>query len=154
VLDTCVYIDELQGRPPAPLDELLETRIVNHSTVCLAELTHLFGRLDPDLGEAGMLAGMVSRVRLRTRGQGDPVQRRQPVFFTRWSGDGASWPALHATSTISISSCRRGAPLLRANGIKPMSAAWAGRCRGVSAEGASQDLGSAAREAFPLPCEN
>ena len=46
-LDTCVYIDMLQGRTPASVDNLLEARIFNHSTVCLAELTHLFGRLDP-----------------------------------------------------------------------------------------------------------
>lgn len=92
LLDTCVYIDVLQGRTPASVDELLEARIVNHSTVCLAEITHLFGRLDPAhsdtkavlrelrrmisdiphhrlsapsetaMGEAGMLAGLVSRL--------------------------------------------------------------------------------------------
>jgi predicted nucleic acid-binding protein len=92
LLDTCVYIDVLQGRTSASVDELLETRIVNHSTVCLAEMTHLFGRLDPAhsgttgvlreirrtiddiphhrlsapsqtaMGEAGMLAGLVSRL--------------------------------------------------------------------------------------------
>lgn len=92
MLDTCVYIDVLQGRSPQDVDRLIETRIVNHSTVCLAELTHLFGRLDPahpgtkgvlrelsgviaDIpghrlsapsvsaaGEAGMLAGLVARL--------------------------------------------------------------------------------------------
>lgn len=92
LLDTCVYIDVLQGRTPARVDELLEARTVNHSTICLAEITHLFGRLDPAhsgtkgvlrevqrtisdipdhrlsspsvtaMGEAGMLAGLVSRL--------------------------------------------------------------------------------------------
>jgi predicted nucleic acid-binding protein len=92
LLDTCVYIDVLQGCTPADVDELLEARVVNHSTVCLAELTHLFGRLDPThpntksvlrevrrtiedmpahrisspsetaMGEAGMLAGMTGRL--------------------------------------------------------------------------------------------
>ena len=92
LLDTCVYIDVLQGRTPASVDELLEARVVNHSTVCLAEITHLFGRPDPAhsgtkavlreirrtiddipphrlsapsetaMGEAGMLAGLVSRL--------------------------------------------------------------------------------------------
>lgn len=47
LLDTCVYIDVLQGRTPPSVDVLLEARIVNHSTVCLAEMTHLFDRLDP-----------------------------------------------------------------------------------------------------------
>ena len=92
LLDTCVYIDVLQGRTPQGVDDLLQARIVNHSTVCLAELTHLFGRLDPAhpgtkgvlrevrrtiedmpdhrlsspsapaMGEAGMLAGLVARL--------------------------------------------------------------------------------------------
>lgn len=97
--DTCVYVDVLQGRSLASVDELLETRIVNHSTVCLAELTHLFGRLDPAhpatktvlreirrtiedipghrlfspsetaMGEAGMLAGLVARLSGAERGE-------------------------------------------------------------------------------------
>jgi predicted nucleic acid-binding protein len=90
--DTCVYVDVLQGRTPTVVDELLQARIVNHSTICLAEMTHLFGRLDPAkagtkdvlqeirrtiedipghrlsppsvtaMGEAGMLAGLVARL--------------------------------------------------------------------------------------------
>lgn len=92
LLDTCVYIDVLQGRSPPVLDALLSLRIINHSTVALSELTHLFGRLDPahpntrkalteltgviaDIpahrlsrpsqraaGEAGMLAGLATRL--------------------------------------------------------------------------------------------
>ncbi|MCL2713377.1 MAG: hypothetical protein FWD68_01960 [Alphaproteobacteria bacterium] len=92
LLDTCVYIDVLQSRTPDVVDELLDARIINHSTICLAEMTHLLGRLDPThgetsgvvealqqtvgdiadhrlsapskaaLGEAGMLAGLVSRL--------------------------------------------------------------------------------------------
>ena len=92
LLDTCVYIDVLQGRTPPAVDMLLEARIVNHSIVCVAELTHVFGRLDPShpgtkavlrelrqtiedmpvhrlsapsvtvIGEAGMLAGLVARL--------------------------------------------------------------------------------------------
>lgn len=91
MLDTCVYIDVLQGRTPTEVDDVLVQRISNHSTVALSELTHLFGRLDPahastratlreltgvieDLpahrltapsarvaGEAGMLAGLAAR---------------------------------------------------------------------------------------------
>lgn len=74
------------------MDQLLQTRVINHSTVALSELTHLFGALDPahaatagvlkplaqtidDIpqhrltapsvraaGEAGMLAGLVMRL--------------------------------------------------------------------------------------------
>ena len=47
LLDTCVYIDVLQRRAPERVKRLLTTRLSNHSGVVLAELTHLFGRLDP-----------------------------------------------------------------------------------------------------------
>lgn len=47
LLDTCVYLDVLQGQTPTEVDDLLQLRIVNHSSVALAELTHLYGRLDP-----------------------------------------------------------------------------------------------------------
>ncbi len=92
LLDTCVYIDVLQGRTPIAVDRLLQMRIVNHSTVALSELTHLLGALDPGrpqtadvlkalgrtiddipqhrltapsaraCGEAGMLAGLTRRL--------------------------------------------------------------------------------------------
>ena len=93
LLDTCVYIDVLQGKTTRAVDTLLDLRLINHSVACLSELTHLFGRLDPadprtkialrqitgviaDIpnhrlgtpsaqacGEAGMLAGLVERSR-------------------------------------------------------------------------------------------
>jgi hypothetical protein len=47
LLDTTVYLDGLQDRSPAEVDQLMRMRICNHSAVCLAELTHAFGRLDP-----------------------------------------------------------------------------------------------------------
>jgi hypothetical protein len=98
LLDTCVYLDVLQGKSPPEIDELLQLRIVNHSTVALAEMTHLFGRLDPNhpgtrgtlsmigsviddipahrltapspraFGEAGMLAGLATRLGGRVSG--------------------------------------------------------------------------------------
>lgn len=46
-MDTCVYLDVLRAKTPVEVDALLQTRIINHSTTALAELTHLFGRLDP-----------------------------------------------------------------------------------------------------------
>lgn len=48
LLDTCVYIDQLQNRSPALLDRLIATRLVNHSTVAIQELMHTVGVLDPD----------------------------------------------------------------------------------------------------------
>lgn len=92
LLDTTVYIDFLRDHLPHALDQLLDMRIANHSSVALAELTHLMGRLDPrDVrtaetlgrltetienipahrlttpsmaawGEAGMLAGVIARL--------------------------------------------------------------------------------------------
>jgi hypothetical protein len=47
LIDTTVYLDTLQGRTPATVDDLLRYRRIFHSAVCLAELTHAFGRLDP-----------------------------------------------------------------------------------------------------------
>lgn len=47
LLDTTVYIDTLQGRSPEALDGLISLRTCHHSTVCLAELTHAWGRLSP-----------------------------------------------------------------------------------------------------------
>lgn len=47
LLDTTVYIDVLKDRTPAYVDSLLVHRTNEHSAVCLAELSHAFGRLDP-----------------------------------------------------------------------------------------------------------
>jgi len=47
LLDTTVYIDVLKGSSPPELDQFIKRRICNHSSVCLAALTHAFGRLDP-----------------------------------------------------------------------------------------------------------
>jgi predicted nucleic acid-binding protein len=100
LIDTTVYLDALQGKTPAAVDDLLRYRSIFHSAVCLAELTHAFGRLDPAhsaakkalaaLGgaiddiprhrlfapdtelwsKAGMLAGKVLRLGRIPRGQG------------------------------------------------------------------------------------
>jgi predicted nucleic acid-binding protein len=59
LLDSTVYIDTLQGKTPVEVDDLLRYRSVFHSTVCLAELTHAFGRLDPkDPRTAKVLASL------------------------------------------------------------------------------------------------
>jgi predicted nucleic acid-binding protein len=47
LLDTCVYVDVMQGRAPQRVMKLIEVRLCNHSSVVLAELTHLSVRLDP-----------------------------------------------------------------------------------------------------------
>jgi predicted nucleic acid-binding protein len=47
LLDTSVYIDQMQNRSPEILDELIAQRQVNHSTVAIQELTHTVGVLNP-----------------------------------------------------------------------------------------------------------
>ncbi|KUM26326.1 hypothetical protein AU467_22580 [Mesorhizobium loti] len=99
-LDTSVYLDVLQGRSPVEVDTLLTYRLCHHSAVCLSELTHAFGRLDPkhpsakavleaiaatveDIpnhrlhapdaaiwGQAGVLAGLLFRLRNLPKGEG------------------------------------------------------------------------------------
>jgi predicted nucleic acid-binding protein len=111
LLDTCVYIDVLQGRTPTTVDDLLEARILNHSTICLAELAHLFGRLEPThagtkqvlrevrrtiedipshrlsapstmaMGEAGMLAGLVTRLSGIDRGEGPSLLNDASLYL-------------------------------------------------------------------------
>ena len=47
LLDTCVYIDQMQDRSPEVLDDLIAQRQVNHSTVAIQELMHTVGVLNP-----------------------------------------------------------------------------------------------------------
>ncbi len=99
-LDTSVYLDVLQGRSPMEVDTLVTHRLCHHSAVCLSELTHAFGRLDPEhasttaalgtlqatiediprhrlhapdtaiWGQAGILAGLLFRLSKSPKGQG------------------------------------------------------------------------------------
>lgn len=104
LLDTSVYIDVLQARLPQPAKDLVAARNINHSSIAVAELSHLFGRLDPlhpgtgsvleeisevigDIRphrlsspsvaatiEAGIVTGTIARLR------GLPKVDRQPLF--------------------------------------------------------------------------
>ncbi|MGO4566484.1 type II toxin-antitoxin system VapC family toxin [Rhizobium sp. 2YAF20] len=47
LLDTCVYIDGMQGRSPDVVADVLDVRQVNHSTIAIQELMHTIGVLDP-----------------------------------------------------------------------------------------------------------
>jgi hypothetical protein len=56
LLDSCVYIDQMQDRSPQILDDLVAQRQVNHSTVAIQELMHTVGVLDPsDARTAGVI---------------------------------------------------------------------------------------------------
>ena len=57
LLDTCVYIDQMQDRSPQVLDDLIAHRQVNHSIVAIQELMHTVGVLGPsDARTAGVVA--------------------------------------------------------------------------------------------------
>jgi hypothetical protein len=56
LLDTCVYIDQMQDRSPQVLDDLIAQRQVNHSTVAIQELMYTVGVLRPsDARTAGVI---------------------------------------------------------------------------------------------------
>jgi predicted nucleic acid-binding protein len=56
LLDTSVYIDQMQDRTPEALDDLIAHRQVNHSTVAIQELMHMVGMLNPsDVRTAGVV---------------------------------------------------------------------------------------------------
>jgi predicted nucleic acid-binding protein len=62
LLDAVVYIDTLQDRSPPEVDEITSLRICNHSAVCLAELTHAFGRLYPQHPETSNALSRISQM--------------------------------------------------------------------------------------------
>ena len=47
LLDTAVYIHQLQGKTPPTVDAIVGTRLVNHSVVAMQEMLHAIGVLDP-----------------------------------------------------------------------------------------------------------
>ncbi len=64
LLDACVYIDQMQGRSPPLLDDLIAQRQVNHSTAAIQELMHTVGVLDPaDRRTAGVVAEIGKQIK-------------------------------------------------------------------------------------------
>lgn len=64
LLDTCVYIDRLQGRVPAIVPALMAARPINHSSVAIQELMHTVGVLDPgDARSSAAIAAIRGLVR-------------------------------------------------------------------------------------------
>lgn len=47
MLDTCVLIDQLQGRLPKNIEERIVARTIVHSPIVVGELSFLIGRIDP-----------------------------------------------------------------------------------------------------------
>jgi predicted nucleic acid-binding protein len=48
LLDTCVYVDQMQDRSPAIIEELIAQRQVNHSMIAVQEMMHSVGALRPE----------------------------------------------------------------------------------------------------------
>ena len=64
LLDTCVYIDQMQNRSPQVLDDLIAQRQVNHSAVAIQELMHTVGVLNPsDVRTAAVTAEIGKQIR-------------------------------------------------------------------------------------------
>jgi hypothetical protein len=95
LLDTTVYLDVLHGRTPVEVDNLLRFRICNHSAVCLCELTHSFGRLDPGHRETKsalkVLRGVIENV---------PVHRLHAADSDTWGTAGMLAGALFRLSNL------------------------------------------------------
>jgi hypothetical protein len=68
LLDTCVYIDQMQNRSPQMLDDVIAQRQVNHSTVAIQELMHTVGVLRPSDGRtAGVIAEIGKQINAMPR---------------------------------------------------------------------------------------
>ena len=48
LIDTCVYLDRMQGKAPSRLYELMGSRLNIHSSIAVQELAHPLGVLVPD----------------------------------------------------------------------------------------------------------
>lgn len=85
LLDTCVCIDQMQGRAASVVERLVDTRQVNHRAIAIQELMHTAGRfLSP-----GETHGFGNHDRSEVnRGHAGPSR-----LHTRCRGPGARCPA-------------------------------------------------------------
>lgn len=63
LLDSCVYIDQIQDRLPQALDDLITQRQVNHSTVAIQELMHTIGVLRPSDPRTAVVAEIGGQIK-------------------------------------------------------------------------------------------
>jgi hypothetical protein len=64
LLDTCVYIDQMQDRSPQVLDDLIAQRQVNHSAAAIQELMHTVDTLNPsDRRSAAVIAEIGKQIK-------------------------------------------------------------------------------------------
>ncbi len=62
LLDTCVYIDDLQGKISPVLKDLIAIRHVNHSAVAVQELMYAVGALDPADPRSRLVVDKIGRM--------------------------------------------------------------------------------------------
>ncbi len=66
LLDSCVYIDGLEGSRPPSVEAILRTRTLTNLSVVLGELSHNLGRLHPrhrhTRQHLGELAGVIEAI--------------------------------------------------------------------------------------------
>ena len=72
-LNACVYLDMLEGCTPEAVDKLLTHRIYHHSSVRIAELTHVFGGLDPAEARGMSVGSPMTPLPIRRRGWSVPA---------------------------------------------------------------------------------
>ena len=61
LLDTSVYIDQMQDRSPQILDDLIAQRQVNHSTVAIQEMMHTVWVLNPSDARTATVIDVIGR---------------------------------------------------------------------------------------------
>jgi len=62
LLDTCVIIDQLQGRLPAEVEDRVSARTIVHSPIVLGEMSFLIGNLDPGHKETASAVGRITSI--------------------------------------------------------------------------------------------
>lgn len=60
LLDTCVIIDQLQGRLPEEIEDRILARTIVHSPIVLGEISFLIGRLDPGHPDTAAAANRIT----------------------------------------------------------------------------------------------
>lgn len=77
LLDTCVYLDSGKGKLPLGARRLVAETLLFHSSICIAEMTYLFGRLDPTHPETPTTLSFISETLSRVRADRTMVPSRE-----------------------------------------------------------------------------
>ncbi len=100
MLDTTVHVDVLRGRSPDHVDSLLRFRTCNRSAVCFSELTHAFGRLDPDHSDTKSVRKTIHEVLIDI-----PAYRLHAPDDDNWGSAGVLAGMLFRYSALAARQC-------------------------------------------------